>query len=87
MDQPSVAVRMAVRLPGRIVRRVLVLMVVVMDVRVRVPHFFVHVFVFVVFGEVQPDADRHACSPDSEENRRSFTKPHDRRRRANKRCD
>jgi len=53
------SMRVAVGLIGWIVRQVLVLMVFVMHMRMRVFHRPMFVLVFVVLGQVQPDAGAH----------------------------
>ena len=40
-----------------------VLMVLVVNVQVRVVHHFMHVFVLMTFGEMQPNACRHTVRP------------------------
>ena len=47
------------RLAGRITGEVFVLVVLVMRVGMRVFHQFVKMFVFMILGEMQPDADGH----------------------------
>ena len=57
--QPTVAMAVGVRLAWRIIRTVFVLMVLVVHVLVLVHHRLVQMLMIVVFGHVQPDADRH----------------------------
>ena len=59
MPEWSMHVRMTVRLARRDIGGVRVLMVLVVPVEMVVLHHLVHVLVLVVFGEVEPDADRH----------------------------
>lgn len=56
---PSVLMAVSMRLPRRICGGVFVLMVLVVMVEMFVFLRFMNMFMFVPFGDVQPDADEH----------------------------
>ena len=55
-------------------KRVLVLMMRIVPMRMAMRHRFVHVFMFVALGEVQPNAAHHQCRGGPECRRRRFMK-------------
>ncbi len=59
MAQAAMLVRMRMRLAGRVAGLVRVPMMLVMHVGVRMGGRLVHVLMLVVFGQMQPHADRH----------------------------
>ena len=62
MAKPQMLMCMGVRLAGRLAPGVLVLMMLVVDVHVIVPELPVLVLVFMMLGQVKPDAQGHEGS-------------------------
>ena len=59
MPDPDMPVRMRMRLACRIVRTMFMLMMFIMNMGVIVKQRIVLVRVFVMFSQMQPDAERH----------------------------
>ena len=59
MPHPRMPVRMHMRLAGRIIRQMLVLVMLVVHVSMCMLHWLMLVLMFVMLGEVQPDAAPH----------------------------
>jgi hypothetical protein len=59
-------VPMRMRLARRVARTMIVLVVLVVTVPVLVLHEVVEVFVFVLFGQVQPKAETHETAGDNQ---------------------
>ncbi len=55
----GMVVRVRVGFPGRVVGAMFVLVVLIVDVAVVVVHWLMLVFVFMVFGQVQPHTQDH----------------------------
>jgi hypothetical protein len=66
------AVGMGMRLPGRIGWPVIMLMVFVVTMQMVVLQGLVDVIVFVMFGQMQPDARNHEQKRRPEKERRNF---------------
>ncbi len=60
--EPAMHVEMRMRLPWRVFGIVLMLVVLIMHVGMRVRCRLVDMFVFVAFGEVQPNAHSHQAA-------------------------
>ena len=77
----AVLVEMSVRFARWIEGAMRVTMVFIMDMWMRMRHRRVNVFVLVMLGEVQPDAQRHETARRQELNRDGLRQHHDRRYR------
>ena len=85
MQDPFVAVRVAMRLPGRIARRTPVLVVGVMHVPVLVLERFMQVLVFVRLCQAQIDTDTHEQRRPDERKGRRLAEQREREGRADER--
>ena len=83
--QGRVAMPMTVRLPRGVIRSMCMLVALVMDMQMSVIDKLVQVSVFVIFGQVQPDADAHKRARQHELMGQWLAKECDCRERANKR--
>ena len=86
MSHWLVLVRMRMRLAGRVRTFMGVSVMDVMHMRMRVNESLVKMLMLVMFGQVQPYADRHQGTRDKKLRGYRFTKDNDRYRAANEWC-
>ena len=53
------AMQVCVRLSWRVAGAMSVPMMLIVNMGVRMPHRLMRMFMFVIFGQMQPDAERH----------------------------
>ena len=83
--ESAMLVRMRVRLPRRIVGAMHVLMMRVMNVGMRVREHLMVVLMLMIFGEMQPHANRHEGAGNKEADRGWLPESDDRHHRAEER--